>query len=700
MPLGWDSSRTDVLRLVFNWLSKEENGHWLMIIDNIDQESVLFQATVSVQSSVTASATPQLESLSKFIPQTANGSILITSRDKDAALRVTRSHSNIVEVKAMDSDRGVRLLTAKLGDLSEKLTAKELVDELDGMPLAITQAAAYIQRSPHMSLSTYLGNLRAGDNNMTRLLMQDVGDDRRDGEAVTNSVMITWQLSFERIRDERPSASRLLSLMSLFDRQGIPRKLLHGQYGFDDNQNDLEGANEGANQSTSGSNSMLGLLGRLRLRRRKTRHSNTISRNDNAEDEAHTAYSHNEGNGNGGKSYGSGDSNTANDVTAEDNDQFAEDVRTLCRYALITENKEPGTFEMHRLVQLVTIAWLKHKKGLEDWKEKFIDLMYKNLPVANPRFWRTAQDLIPHVDRMLDHRPRSKRCVEQWGQVLSRAADHAYNMGRYAWAEKAFREAVNGTEGILGVKNPRTLALKCRLGWALLTLRKTTEAETLLQETLKSMKEVLGQKDRSTIECMRSLAVTLRMRNKLEEATTLLRQALALSEKLHGQKHQETLLTMRSLAITISLQGDHIEANRLLRQALGIVRETVGEEDVLMGDTLSTLAVSLDSQGRYREAEVEYRQALEVYEKVYGVQHPNTLSTMWGVAQALRSQRKYEESASFYSRACEGLKELDNPRYSDCLKEYKGLLREMEEKRKEQETRELERSGRPEEVTG
>jgi hypothetical protein len=131
MPLGWDSSRTDVLRLVFNWLSNEENGHWLMIIDNVDQESVLFQPTVSVQSSATASATPQLESLSKFIPQIANGSILITSRDKDAALRVTRSHSNIVEVKAMDSDRAVRLLTAKLGDLNDELNAKELADELD-----------------------------------------------------------------------------------------------------------------------------------------------------------------------------------------------------------------------------------------------------------------------------------------------------------------------------------------------------------------------------------------------------------------------------------------------------------------------------------------------------------------------------------------------------------------------------------------
>ena len=38
--------------------------------------------------------------------------------------------------------------------------------------------------------------------------------------------MATWQISFEHIRQERPSAAQLLSLMSLFDRQGIPYHLL------------------------------------------------------------------------------------------------------------------------------------------------------------------------------------------------------------------------------------------------------------------------------------------------------------------------------------------------------------------------------------------------------------------------------------------------------------------------------------------
>jgi hypothetical protein len=51
------------------------------------------------------------------------------------------------------------------------------------------------------------------------------GDLRRD-ESASNSVVITWQMSFEQIRKKRPSAADLLSLMSFFNPQGIPETVL------------------------------------------------------------------------------------------------------------------------------------------------------------------------------------------------------------------------------------------------------------------------------------------------------------------------------------------------------------------------------------------------------------------------------------------------------------------------------------------
>jgi hypothetical protein len=43
----------------------------------------------------------------------------------------------------------------------------------------------------------------------------------RDWEA-KNSILATWQISFDYIRDKKPSAAEPLPLMSFFDRQGIP----------------------------------------------------------------------------------------------------------------------------------------------------------------------------------------------------------------------------------------------------------------------------------------------------------------------------------------------------------------------------------------------------------------------------------------------------------------------------------------------
>src|SRR5690348_11232575 len=106
----------------------------------------------------------------------------------------------------------------------------DLVQQLDYMPLAITQAAAYIsQRAPRVTVSTYLETFKKSDDDRAQLLQIYIRDLWRDGQA-SNSIVATWQISFEHIRQTRDSAARLLALMSLFDREAIPDHLLRGRY--------------------------------------------------------------------------------------------------------------------------------------------------------------------------------------------------------------------------------------------------------------------------------------------------------------------------------------------------------------------------------------------------------------------------------------------------------------------------------------
>ena len=99
-----------------------------------------------------------------------------------------------------------------------------LVETLDGLPLAVTQAAAFISEN-NITAKKYTDILRASDSGLTNLLNQDLIDLRRDFDA-SSSIIRTWQVSFDQIRMQNPRAAEMLSLMAVLDRQGIPEALL------------------------------------------------------------------------------------------------------------------------------------------------------------------------------------------------------------------------------------------------------------------------------------------------------------------------------------------------------------------------------------------------------------------------------------------------------------------------------------------
>ncbi|KAF4627699.1 hypothetical protein G7Y89_g10454 [Cudoniella acicularis] len=226
---GWDKPDVDILQLVTNWLCNEVNGRWVMIVDNADDPNVFFISSANHGLAQVA------RSLSDFLPQSRTGSIVITSRSRSVAYRLIGRDSDIIKVKPMDQDQALALLHKKLPVNLDTTDAIELVRTLDYIPLAISQAAAYInQGAPRITVSRYLHDLRRSDKDRASLLKKDIGDTRRDGKA-SNSIIATWHISFEHIRKDRLSAARLLSLMSLFDRQGIPDTLLQHSYQEDSN---------------------------------------------------------------------------------------------------------------------------------------------------------------------------------------------------------------------------------------------------------------------------------------------------------------------------------------------------------------------------------------------------------------------------------------------------------------------------------
>ncbi|KAF4631476.1 hypothetical protein G7Y89_g6649 [Cudoniella acicularis] len=212
---GRQNQQANIFQLVHDWLRDDRKGKWVLILDNVDNASFLVEARSTSQDGQTNGIDyGNSRPLVSYLPQCLNGSILITTRSKNAALKLVEQR-DIIAIEPMSRADALALLERKLGWHDDGDDAVELAVALEFIPLAIVQAAAYIsQKVPRYSVQN--------------LLNYEGEQLRRDLEA-KNSITITWQISFDYIQEIRPSAAELLSLMSFFDRQGIPETLLRSR---------------------------------------------------------------------------------------------------------------------------------------------------------------------------------------------------------------------------------------------------------------------------------------------------------------------------------------------------------------------------------------------------------------------------------------------------------------------------------------
>ncbi|KAF2676780.1 HET-domain-containing protein [Lentithecium fluviatile CBS 122367] len=130
MP-GWDDEKADVRKLVQLHLSQESVGEWLLIVDNIDEAGL------------EPAGSSKAISLIEFLPSSAQGAIIFTTTNRKTAVILAGQH--IVDLPEMEQNMARRMLELFLADqTNEQETVDLLLKELAYLPLAIGQAAAYV----------------------------------------------------------------------------------------------------------------------------------------------------------------------------------------------------------------------------------------------------------------------------------------------------------------------------------------------------------------------------------------------------------------------------------------------------------------------------------------------------------------------------------------------------------------------------
>jgi hypothetical protein len=424
---GRQDPTVNIFQLVESWLQDGKRGKWLLILDNIDDDEFLRQPQSLKSGQTNASTKPLLG----YLPQSPNGSIIVTSRSREVALRLV-NHHDIINVEPIKKTEAVELLQRKVGLTAETPEMLLLAKELEFMPLAIIQAAGYIvNRAPRCSVSRYLELFRKSDRGATKLLDYEAGHLYRDCEA-KNSILVTWQISFDHIRRTRPLAADLLSLMSFFDRQGVSDDLLRDQY--------------------------------------------KIKPDDSNSEKIELEHS---------------DDDTDSTSGSETDYNFEDHITTLRDFSFISINKD-NVFTMHRLVQLTVRVWLKTKEKLERWKEQFITILWQGFPTGKYEDWAQCQPLFPHVKSAISQRPESQDSLGKWAKLLYKGAWYAQESGNIAVTVDMAYKSRKERASLFSSEDERTLDVSMMLASAYRLQGAWEEAEQLELQVIETSKAKLG----------------------------------------------------------------------------------------------------------------------------------------------------------------------------------------------------------------
>ncbi|KAI9877032.1 MAG: hypothetical protein M1830_005006 [Pleopsidium flavum] len=607
---GSDEPRADIFRIVNNWLCDEANGQWIMIVDNADDPDLVFNPSEGRLTTKVSSSVQAVPYLSNFLPQSRNGSVLITSRNRAVALRLTGSYEDIIEVNPMDEDGASALLHSKLQGDHGKDDMAELVQTLDYMPLAISQAAAYINsRAPRITVSKYLNDIHNSGRNRISLLKNNVGDSRRDISA-SNSIITTWQISFEYIRGQRRSAAELLSLMSLFDRQGIPDFLLHnnddGEIGTDiDFIEDLFTLRSYSLIGTYGEGNMFGMHSSVQLSTRKWL-------------------------------------------------ELAHELETWKEKCItIMDNAFPtGDYKSWIRCQ----ALFPHAEAVLAYRPTNIQYLVQWTAILNKAAWYVAEKGSYPVAEEMDRRAleeRNKALGLEHPDTLISVSNLAFvlqKQGKYEEAEKMNRRALEGMNKALGPEHPDTLISVSNLALMLRHQGKYNEAEKMNRHVVDVRKKMLGPEHPDTLISVSNLALVLWNQGKYNEAEKMNRQALEGRNKALGPEHPDTLMSVSNLALMLRKQGKYNEAEKMNQQALKGMEKVLGLEHPVTLTSISNLASVFRDQGKYNEAEEMDQQALKRREKALWSEPGSDIVRMTGTLNDLDfSDSGYSSAPSLQS---------------------------------------------------
>jgi len=532
-----------VAEAVRRWL--ERHTGWLLILDNVEDLAGVVRP---------------------FLPASGTGHVLITTR-----LQATGAIAQNLELEKMELEEGALFLLrrakliapdAPLDAASEdhKKPARELTEEVDGLPLALDQAAAYIEETP----STPAKYLKLYRTEGAALRAQR-------GKLATehDSVTITFSLAFAQLEKANQAAADLVRVCAFLAPDAIPEEIF------------TEGGKElGEPLAQAGGNPLawdaaVEAAGRYRLIHRNVANDTlTIHR-------------------------------LAQEVLKDGMDAPAR--RVWAERVVQALNKVFPYVEFQNWPQCERLIPHAIAAGrlVEDFGLDF---------VAAGRLLNQSGSYLDECARYAEAEPLYQRALSIAEKALGpghpTTATSLNNLAllyrdqsRHAEAEPLYQRALAIDEKAQGPDHPNTATSLNNLAALYYSQGRYGEAEPLFQRALTIREKAQGPDHPDTATSLNNLAEIYRTQGRYGEAEPLFQRALAIYEKALGHDHPDTAVTLYAMALLYHRQGRYGEAEPLFQRALAIREKALGPSHPNTAQCVRNYAQFLRQRGRAAEAE-------------------------------------------------------------------------------------------------
>jgi len=587
----------EVVDAVKMWLSHPKNRLWLVVYDRYDNPKL------------PGSADRTAFDISRFLPEAHQGAILITTRSSQVKIGHLIRVGKLVEVR--DS---LEILSHASGrecvadgelyfgdhrcrvDIFTDHNVVELAKELDGLPLALATAGAYL-RQVATSFADYLRLYKS-----SWLKLQQMTPKLSSYQ--DHAIYSTWQLSFERIKRQNDLSARLLQLWAYFDNQSIWFELLRHS------NSSVPGWFSQLIEDELSFNQAIKALCGHGLAELDTSPEETESRAYSMHSCVHSWTIHVLN-----QEWDFGMARLALECVGS----YVPDV--IARKSEVTQRRllrhaaRCWQFVVDGMVSEDGVAWVLGSLGnlhSDQGKLGEAEKMYKRALQGKEKALGPE-----HTSTLVT--------VNNLGSLYAK-------QGRLDEAEKMYKHAFEGLEKALGPEHMSTLTTVNSLGRLYAKQSRLEEAEKMFQRALQGYENTLGLEHTSTLDTVGHIGNLYVDQSKLGEAEKMYQRALQGCESVLGPEHTSTLVTVNNLGSLYVKQSRLNEAEKMYIHALEGFEKALGPEHTLTLVTVNNLGSLYAKQGKLNEAEKMNQRAMQRREKAF---EPARTSTLYKVNFAL-----------------------------------------------------------------